>query len=124
MHRILTLFLLLMFSAQSFASAVQHDCGEMDMGSAGSMAHADMDMHHDMSSDMPCCDDSSNDASASEQARQCQLSCALGTCASPVAVVAVFSPLEVTRYHPTVTWSPIERPDTPHSSLFRPPIAA
>ncbi|AOS96327.1 hypothetical protein AUP74_00860 [Microbulbifer aggregans] len=122
MHRILTLFLLLMLSAQSFASAVQHDCGEM--GGAGSMSHADMDMHHEMPGDMPCCDDVDNSVAASEQASQCQLSCALGACASPVAVLAVFQPFDVAAYHPTVLFSAIDRPDSPLSSLFRPPIAA
>lgn len=121
MHRILTLFLLLMLSAQSFASAVQHDCGEM--GSAGSMSHADMGMHHEMPGDMPCCDDV-QDFATDEQASQCQLSCALGACASPVAVLAVFQPFDVAAYHPTVLFSAIDRPDSPLSSLFRPPIAA
>jgi hypothetical protein len=124
MHRILALFLLLMFSAQSFVSAVQHDCGEMEMGSAGAMSHADMGMHHEMPADMPCCDDTSDSPAASEQARQCQLSCALGACASPVAALAVFQPFDVIPYHTVVLFSGIDRPDSPLSSLFRPPIAA
>lgn len=122
MHRILTLFLLLMFGAQSLASAVQHDCG--DMNGAGAMSHGEMAMHPEMPADMPCCDDTDEPAEAAEQARQCQLSCALGTCAAPVAMLAAFQPLEFTQHHPTVVFSVIERPDTPLSSLFRPPIAA
>lgn len=126
MHRILTLLLLLMFSAQSLASAVQHDCGEM--GGAGSMSHAGMDMHHEMPADMPCCDDDGQEAAAasdtaSDKARQCQLSCALGVCASPVAVVAVVQLFELNRAQPSQVPAPIDRPNTPFSSLFRPPIA-
>ncbi|GAA5524661.1 hypothetical protein Maes01_01218 [Microbulbifer aestuariivivens] len=148
MHRIFILTLLLMFSVQSIASAMQHDCGAMmgngvdasrggaDTSHAMGMHHdmvmdmdMGMDMPHEMHADMPCCDGANSvagapAAGAAEQASHCQLSCSLGACSAPVAMPAALLPLEFTLLHPESIRSPIDRPTTSHTSLFRPPIAA